>query len=189
MNALTLLTEDHHNVEALFKRFEAAGPEEHAERTRVRDLVVEHLSVHAGLEELVFYPALREASEETEQLVLEALEEHHMAKLALSEIEKLSPTDERFTAKMTVLIENVRHHVEEEESELFDAARKALGHQLEDIGEQMVELRPTVPTRPHPLAPDEPPLNAIVNMPFAIAERMVKVGRDAASKVFAAGRR
>ena len=189
MNALTLLTEDHHNVEALFKRFEAAGAEEHAERTRVRDLVVEHLSVHAGLEELVFYPALREASEETEALVLEGLEEHHMVKLALSELEKMAPTDERFTAKMTVLIENVRHHVEEEESELFDAARKALGHQLEDIGEQMVELRPTVPTRPHPMAPDEPPLNGIVNVPFAIAERMVKVGRDAASKVFAAGRR
>ena len=189
MNALTLLTEDHHNVEALFKRFEAAGPDDHAERTRVRDLVVEHLSVHAALEELVFYPALREASSETEEMVLEALEEHHMAKLALSEIEKLSPTDERFNAKMTVLIENVRHHVEEEEGELFDAARKALGHELEDLGDRMVEARPTVPTRPHPLAPDEPPLNAIVNVPFAIAERALKVGREAASKVFAAGRR
>ena len=72
--------------------------------------------------------------------------------------------DERFTAKMTVLMESVRHHVEEEEGEMFPEVRKALGRKrLGKIGDQMESLKAIAPTRPHPKAPDEPPANLIAN--------------------------
>src|SRR5919112_1801539 len=95
MNALTLLKQDHGNVEELFHRFETASADDVEELARVRDLVIEHLSRHA------------------------VVEEHHAAKMMLSELEKLAPTHERFRAKFTVLIENIRHHVKEEEEDMF----------------------------------------------------------------------
>src|SRR5687767_8525452 len=106
MNALTLLKQDHGNVEELFHRFETAKPDDVEELARVRDLVIEHLSRHAVVEEQVFYPAIRtKLGDENSFTVLEGLEEHHAAKAMLSELEKLAPTHERFRAKFTVIIE------------------------------------------------------------------------------------
>src|SRR3954463_12567045 len=117
VNAITLLKQDHGNVEALFKRYEGLEPDDLDEKRHVVDLVIEQLSIHAAIEEQFFYPAVRQATEEGAKLALEGLEEHHLVKLTLHELEKLAPTDERFDAKVTVLIESVRHHVEEEEGE------------------------------------------------------------------------
>src|SRR5215213_5155810 len=125
MNILALLTQDHRNVDELFRRFERVDADDAEEAAHVRNLILEHLAQHAAVEEQVFYPALRQADEELEAEVLEALEEHHAAKLTLAELEKLPPTAERFRAKMLVLISSVREHVEEEEGQLFDHARKA----------------------------------------------------------------
>src|SRR4051812_48233841 len=111
MNAITLLKTDHGNVDALFKQFEAVGHDgDPLEKRRIVDRIIEQLSVHASIEEELLYPALRSKLDD-DFPVLEALEEHHVAKLALSEIEKLAPTHERFDAKVTVMIESVRHHV------------------------------------------------------------------------------
>ena len=76
--------------------------------------IVRELSIHAAIEEMVLYPAIREAAEngDIDKMVLESLEEHHIVKWMLSELERMSPDDERFDAKVTVLIENVRHHVD-----------------------------------------------------------------------------
>src|SRR5689334_23953333 len=154
MNAITLLKADHGNVDALFKQLESferdADP---AEKRRVVDHVIEQLSVHAAVEEQILYPALR-AKLDDDSPVLEALEEHHAAKLFLSEIEKLPPTHERFDAKVMVLIESVRHHVEEEESELFDLLRAHFkATELDELGAAMEKAKATAPTRPHPFTP------------------------------------
>lgn len=160
MDAITLLKQDHKTVEALFKKFEKTSP---AARVTQRDLaekIVRELSVHAAIEEQVFYPAIREAVPTTEDQVLESLEEHHVVKWVAHELDSMKPDDERFRAKMTVLIEMVRHHVEEEETELFPEVREALGRKaLADIGAAMEKAKTTAPTRPHPKAPDTPPGN------------------------------
>src|SRR4051812_15725077 len=119
MDAITMLKDDHKAVEQLFKRFERAGDNATAEKRRVVDSIIEALSVHAAIEEQLVYPVARATVPKTDDTVLESLEEHHVVKLVLAELERMPADDERFDAKVTVLIENVRHHVKEEENEFF----------------------------------------------------------------------
>jgi hemerythrin superfamily protein len=81
--------------------------------------MIKELTTHAFIEETIFYPAAREAVPETQEHVLESVEEHHVVAWLLSELRRLDPGEETFNAKVTVLIENVRHHVEEEEKDWF----------------------------------------------------------------------
>jgi hemerythrin superfamily protein len=155
MDAIALLRNDHRSVERLFKQFEKAGPRAHATRRKLADKIVEELAVHAAIEEQVFYPAIRETVPSTEDDVLESLEEHHIVKWTLAELESMDPEHERFVPKMTVLIESVRHHVEEEEGTLFPEVREALTRrQLADLGDDLAKAKQVAPTSPHPRAPD-----------------------------------
>jgi hemerythrin-like domain-containing protein len=181
MNAISLLKQDHRNVESLFKRFEAAGDDALEKRTVV-DQVIEQLSIHAEIEEQVLYPAMRQRFDDDDP-VLEALEEHHLAKVSLWELEKLPASSDRFDAKFTVLAENIRHHVEEEEAELFEQLRKAFkANELDEMGDRMEQLKKVVPTRPHPLSPDQPPLNALLGLPVAVLDRVVTTGKGLVTK-------
>lgn len=187
MNALTLLKQDHQNVEALFSRFEelATGSGIKAKGDVVHKIITQ-LSIHAEIEEQVFYPAIRAAlaDKDIDPTIFEALEEHHAVKVLLSEIEKMPPAHERFDAKVTVMIENVRHHVKEEEAELFPKVRDAFTvQQLEEMGETMEQVRKTAPTRPHPMAPDMPPANVLLGLPVAILDRAVTTGKEFVGKV------
>jgi hemerythrin superfamily protein len=184
VNAISLLKQDHGNVEALFKRYEALDADEYGEKRRIVDLLIEQLSIHATIEEQFFYPAVRQATEKGAKLALEGLEEHHIVKMTLNELEKMAPTGERFDAKVTVLIESVRHHVEEEEQELFQAVRKSMKvAQLEQLGDTMEAAKATAPTRPHPFLPDIPPFNVILGAPVAVLDRVVTTARDVAGRV------
>ncbi len=163
-DALAVLRRDHQLVEQLFRRFERARGA--PERRRLATRIVRELSVH---------PALRRRANGAGDRVLLALEEHHLAKLALAEIGGLDAADERFAAKVEVLAENVRHHVHDEERELFALARRTLSpEELRRLGEELQRRRETAPTRPHPSAPDEPPGNALANVGAAALDR----GRD-----------
>ena len=181
MDALALLKKDHQTVEKLFARFEKKPSKEIADR------FVRELSVHAAIEEQLFYPAVRQAAraqelEEAEEEVLEALEEHHVAKWVLSEIEALDGDDERFEAKCMVLIESVRHHVKEEEGPLFRFARRLFKRdQLSELGKLLQKAKKIAPTHPHPRAPDEPPGNVLAGGLAAILDR----GRDAVKSLVA----
>ena len=184
MNALTLLKQDHNNVDALFTRFEQAGEDAAEEKAEIRDKIVEQLAVHAAIEEMHFYPAVREAVPDVEDWVLEGLEEHHIVKWTLSEIDGMAPTDERFDAKLRVLIEAVRHHAEEEETEIFPKVRDTMSvEQLNELGEVLEKAKLTAPTRPHPRTPDTPPLNMVIGAGAAIVDRALKTGRDAVGRV------
>src|SRR4029077_2529573 len=101
MDAISMLKADHKTVEQLFKRFESAGPRAHAEKRDIVERVIEALSVHAAIEEQLFYPVARPTVPGTEDLALESLEEHHIVKGVLSELETMSPEDERFDAKVS----------------------------------------------------------------------------------------
>jgi hemerythrin superfamily protein len=173
MDAITLLKDDHKTVEQLFTRFEKAGDRAYVEKRDIVDRFSEALSVHAAIEEQLFYPVVRATVPGTEDLALESLEEHHIVKWVLSELDHMAPEDERFDAKVTVLIENVRHHVREEEDELFPRVRAELGRTaLGDLGDAMAQARRTAPTRPHPRSPDTPPGNVVVGAAAGVADRI-----------------
>lgn len=149
VDGIVLLKEDHKTVEKLFKQFEKAGDDAHAEKRKIADQVIEELTTHTWIEEKIFYPAAREAAPDTKDHVLESVEEHHVVLWILSELKGLDPSDERFDAKMTVLMESVRHHVEEEEKEWFPDVRKAMGrNRLVELGEQMEAAKKKAPSDP-----------------------------------------
>lgn len=136
MKATDLLKKQHREVKGLFKKVEKT--ENASERRSLMETITEELQMHTTIEEEIFYPAVREVeSKKAEQMIDEALEEHHVVKLVLAELPKVDPQDERFEAKMTVLSELVRHHVEEEESEMFKLAEKLGKEELSDLGKQM----------------------------------------------------
>ncbi|HWG73660.1 MAG TPA: hemerythrin domain-containing protein [Acidimicrobiales bacterium] len=165
MDAITLLKSDHRSVEKLFKQFEKAGERAHATKAKLVAAMIRELSVHAAIEEQAFYPAARRAVSHTNAMVLESLEEHHIVKWLLSELEGMDPTDERFEAKVTVLIEQVRNHVEEEERDLFPQVEKGLGEtRLAEVGEALEGAKRTAPTRPHPRSADTPPANLVTGL-------------------------
>ncbi len=189
MDAITLLKKDHRTVEKLFTRYEQAGDRAYAEKRKIVDRIIEELSEHAAIEEQVFYPVARDEVTDTEDLALESIEEHRIIKWELSELENMDPRDERFDAKVTVLIENVRHHVEEEESDFFPKVRDELGRkELGEIGEAMQEARQGAPTHPHPRAPQTAPLNLLVGPAMGVVDRVGDtVHGVAAGVVHAAG--
>jgi hemerythrin superfamily protein len=157
VDAIQLIQQDHRAVDQLFRRFEreAKSGDVEAQRATVRD-VVRALSIHASVEEEFLYPALREAGVDSE--VLDALEEHHAAKLTLAELDALAPGHPRYAPKVRLLAENVRRHVREEERALLPRLRRALDdHQRRELGETLAKARGAAPTRPHPTAPDQPP--------------------------------
>ena len=177
MHIISTLTTDHNNVEALFKRFEQTEPDDVETLGHLRNQILEQLAIHAEIEEQTLYPALRGDAEDD---VLEALEEHHAVKAVLAELERMAPTHERFRAKMQVVIENVRHHVDEEEGDegLFAVARRELKQtELKEMAERAEHLRNVGPTRPHPLSPDQPPFNVIIGLPIAVMDRAVTLAR------------
>ncbi len=133
---LKMLKEDHKKVKAIFDEFEEASDKRKKARLVLEG--VNELEVHAALEEEIVYPAIRGELDEVE-LMDEALEEHHVANMFISELKEMSPEDERYFAKFTVLAESVRHHIKEEEGEMFPQAVEA-EIEWEDL-QQSVERR------------------------------------------------
>jgi hemerythrin superfamily protein len=180
MDAIKLLKADHRTVEGLFKKYESLGPRAMKGRRDVVDRIIRELSVHSAIEETVFYPTVRTAVKDgqIQETVLESLEEHHVVKWTLSELEKMDAGHERFHPKVQVLMESVRHHVQEEEQELFPKVAKAFKPQrLREMGEAMEAAKKTAPTRPHPRMPDEPPFNVLGAPAAALLDKARDTGR------------
>ncbi len=139
MNAFQLLKEDHQKVSGLFQQLEPTTERAEKTRTELFARLQQELDVHAKVEESIFYPAIKQAAE-TREIVLEGFEEHHVVKLLLKELEAVPVDTEQWTAKLKVLQENVEHHVEEEEGEMFQKARQVLSEdEINRLGEQMEE--------------------------------------------------
>jgi hemerythrin-like domain-containing protein len=148
-DAIVLLKNDHKDIRKAFNDFEKAGENAHAAKGRIVDRIIELLTVHTYLENEVMYPRVRELLPAVEDDVLESYEEHHVADVLVMELAALKPGDERFEAKTTVLIENVRHHMDEEEQDWFPKVRDGLGRKtLQEIGAAMEAVRPKAPRRP-----------------------------------------
>jgi hemerythrin superfamily protein len=148
-DAITLLKDDHKQIKALFRQFESAGERAHAEKGRLVKKIIELLTVHTYIENEVAYPEVRRLLPELEDDVLESYEEHHVADVLCMELWAMDPTSERFDAKTTVLIENVTHHVKEEEHDWVPKVREGLGRtQLSELGERMLQAKKVAPRSP-----------------------------------------
>ena len=143
VDAITLLTEDHENVKATFEQYEALGERAHVTKKRLATQICTELTKHATAEEEIFYPAVRAAGKDKEDLVDEAIVEHASAKDLIAQILDMEPTEELFDAKVKVLSELIDHHVQEEEGEMFPKARKA-GLDLEQLGQQIAERKAVI---------------------------------------------
>jgi hemerythrin superfamily protein len=143
MDATQLLKKDHKEVKALFKEFEHLSGRAAQKKQTVVTQICRALTVHAQLEEELVYPVFKELrSHDIKALVAEAAEEHQIAKTLIGELTTLSPDDEQYDAKVTVLGEYVQHHVKEEEQELFPKAHKQLSaKRLEELGEAITARR------------------------------------------------
>lgn len=139
MDAIDLLIGDHNRVKGLFAKFESAdesGDVEELAQTAMN--ILDDLEVHATIEEELFYPAVRGASEELAEIVDEGVQEHHVVKILLDEVRVLEPASDEWKAKMKVIMENVEHHVEEEEQQMFPGVRKSTDASTRDeLGAQM----------------------------------------------------
>jgi hemerythrin superfamily protein len=135
MDVFKLLKQDHKEVKALFKKLENSRPSKAREKGAQQ--LYQALSVHTQVEESLFYPRLHE-DEKLRDMINEAYEEHHAAKLLLEEFAKTSMEDERWDAKLTVLKEMIEHHVQEEEKEVFPKAARVLGKdEAKSLGKQI----------------------------------------------------
>ncbi len=141
MNVFTLLKTDHKKVAGILEKIDATTERGVKTREELFTQLKTELDVHARIEETIFYPELEQA-DETHDITLEAFEEHRLVKQLLGELEQMEKGDEQWTARFTVLKENVEHHVEEEETDMFPKAKKVLGEErAEEIGTRMEEAK------------------------------------------------
>ena len=169
-NAIELLTTDHAAVEQMFRQIETL-PESDA-RSELVAGVIRELSVHAAIEEQVMYPAMRKALPDGDHLVQEALEEHQQVKETLAAIEQADSPSER-DPHLVSLIGNVRHHVEEEEIELFPKLRASITTaELQEMGGKLAAAKKLAPTHPHPNMPNTPPGNLVGGVAAGVIDKV-----------------
>lgn len=148
-DAIALLKADHRAVLDLFEQFEDTTPRAQKKMAQLRDKIVKLLSVHAAIEERLLYPLMLEAMPDEEETVLEGVQEHAVAEQLLAQVAMLSPTDRWFRPKMSVLMENVKHHIKEEEREMFPLLRKQFTRaELLELADELRTQRKTAPTMP-----------------------------------------
>ena len=148
-DAIVILKNDHKTIKKLFKEFQSAGEDATQAKGRIVGRIIEELTVHTYLENECMYPEVRKVLPDLEDDVLESYEEHHVADVLVMELSQMAPGDERFEAKTTVLIENVTHHIDEEEQDWFPQVRQGLGRkQLQELGARMNEMREKAPRSP-----------------------------------------
>jgi hemerythrin-like domain-containing protein len=141
MNAIKLLEEDHKKVKKLLEQADDTTERGVKTREELFGKIKKEMEVHEVIEEEIFYPALKEHPK-AKDIVLEGYEEHHVVDTIMGEIAQVPYDDERWAAKFSVMKENIEHHIEEEEGEMFEIARKVFeDEELRQLGERMEERK------------------------------------------------
>ena len=140
LNALDLIKQDHERIKHMFAQ--ALDADDPGARSEMLHRIRAELIAHERMEEDVFYPALRSATEKAKDIVLEGYEEHHVIDLILDEMFDVPEDSDQWQVKLKVLHENLEHHIEEEEQEMFARAKKAMsGDTLEELGRKMAQSK------------------------------------------------
>lgn len=139
MNAIELLKQDHDKVDKLFQKVKG----EQGDKRELFEQIRAELEVHTQIEEQVFYPYLMEnGDEELQKITKEGLQEHHQAKILLRETENLSEDSDTLDPKLQVLMEDITHHVQEEEGEMFPMVLEQFdGETLNELGQELQEMK------------------------------------------------
>jgi hemerythrin superfamily protein len=177
MDAIDLLTRDHREVEQLFGTFRSGSDDE---KRSAAEGIIRELSIHAAIEEEVFYPAIRRRMPDCDGLVGHSIDEHQEIKELLAAIDGMIDKShtKAFADKMARLESTVMEHVDDEEQKLFPSVREGFTKTaLNELGTAMNRAKKTAPTRPHPSTPAHPLAHATVGRAAAVVDRM----RDAAS--------
>jgi hemerythrin superfamily protein len=162
-DAIVLLRNDHTEVRKLFREFQKPSTTDARKGTIVKR-VIELLTVHTYIENEVMYPRVRDLLPNLEEDILESYEEHHVADVLVMELSQMGPENERFEAKTTVLIENVTHHMDEEEQDWFPKVRDGLGRrQLQEIGEELLAAKKRAPRSPQAPSALKKAIDAVVS--------------------------
>jgi hemerythrin superfamily protein len=176
VDATELLTRDHRTVEELFAQYKDGDDDS---RRPAAEEIIRELSVHAAIEEQLFYPAIEQELADTEDMVKHSLEEHQEVKEILSSMDGMidKAHTKAFAQKVERLEKVVGDHVEEEENELFPKVREGMTKtRLNELGTAMNKAKKAAPTRPHPNAPSTPPGNVVAGTVAAVVDKV----RDAA---------
>ena len=148
-DAIVMLKDDHKNVKRLFKEFQANEDAPAERKAKIVEQILAELTVHTYLENEIMYPEVRRLLPDLDEDILESYEEHHVADVLCLELSTMTPDEEHYNAKVTVLIENVVHHIDEEEKDWFPKVREGLGrNQLQEMGARMLQLREKAPRKP-----------------------------------------
>ena len=139
-DAIAMLTEEHREVSDMFEQFEQLGDRAKVAKAKLVEKICTALIVHTAIEEEIFYPAVREALKDGEDMVDEAVVEHASAKDLIRQLQEMNPDEDLYDAKVKVLGEQIDHHVEEEEKEMFPKARKS-GLDLNELGAEMAQRK------------------------------------------------
>jgi hemerythrin superfamily protein len=174
---VTVITKDHREVEAIFAELES-GNISTKQRRDLADHMTAELVRHAVAEEMYMYPAIREHLPDGDKLADHEIEEHGEVEKLLQDLDGMDAADPKFDEILTKLIADVRHHVQEEESDILPKLQTACGaDRMRELGEQVQRAKSVAPTRPHPSAPDTPPANKLLAPGTGLVDRL----RDALS--------
>ena len=137
MNPVQMILDDHERVRQLFQQFQQADDER--QKQQIADQVLTELTVHANLEEEIFYPAMRQkaSGSEDQQMVQEAYQEHSEAKALIQQLQGMQASDPQFTTLFQQLQQDIEHHVQEEETEMLPKAEQELSDQMDRLGQEM----------------------------------------------------
>ncbi|MEH0937834.1 hemerythrin domain-containing protein [Micromonospora psammae] len=176
-DVVDVLTADHREFEAIFVELESRqGTPEH--RRQLADVVIAGLVRHSVAEEAYVYPTARKTLPDGDQVAEHEISEHADAERTMKELESLDPSDPRFDELLGHLASTIRHHVQDEEADLFPRLRAACAaEELVELAGKVEAVKKTAPTRPHPAAPDRPPANKLLAPGAGLVDRM----RDALS--------
>jgi hemerythrin superfamily protein len=177
-DVITFLTQQHREVDALFAQLERMEGSTSDEAQRLAEQVVIFLVKHSVAEEIYLYPAVREHVPNGDEIADHEVHEHDEAEQTMKRLESLKPADADFWPTLRQLMKEVRHHIEEEEGNLFPKLRQACSQQeLQELGKKVQQAEQVAPTRPHPSAPSEGAALAAVAPGVGLVDRL----RDALS--------
>jgi hemerythrin superfamily protein len=171
-NVIDELTTDHGEVEELFGKIEAL-PSGHKDRKLYADQVTMELVRHSVAEEAYLYPAVRQHVANGDALADQELAEHAQAERLMKDLERCEPDDPEFDRLAAMLMSEIRSHIADEENNLFPRLRQACSPDaLNELGDKVRQAKKTAPTRPHPAAPDKPPMNKIMAPGAGLVDRV-----------------
>jgi hemerythrin superfamily protein len=169
---VSVLVKDHQEIKDYFKQLEAAT--DPGSRRTIADQLTAEVAQHSVAEEMYVYPAARDVLVNGDQMVDEEIKEHTEAEKLLKQWEDMDGDDPQFMPTYEKIKKGLLHHIdEEEEPKLFPDMQRALSvDQLDELGEKITKAKKLAPTRPHPSAPNEPPMDKIVGVPMGIVDRI-----------------